>query len=306
MSLDRATPLVSDRAPRRPDNLRGLLLMALAFFVFAAADTQAKFLTGWFHPMQIVWTRQLGLLTGVLVLLILKGPSILKTRHPGLQVLRGMLAVISATAFIYALRYVPLADAVAVTFVAPFMVTIMGALLLGEKVGLRRWSAVTIGFIGTLIVIRPGLGVVHPAVFLVLAAATAFALRQILSRVLAASDRTATTVTYTSIASVLLLSAPLPFFWKAPEAGWELALLVGMAVCAALGELLVIRALEIAQAIVLAPVHYSLIIWGTFYGWLVFDQLPDRWTWLGAAIIVATGLYIMVREWKLARAATRD
>jgi S-adenosylmethionine uptake transporter len=280
--------------------------MALAFFAFAAADTQAKFLTGWFHPMQIVWTRQLGLLTGVLVLLILKGPSILKTRHPGLQVLRGMLAVISATAFIYALRYVPLADAVAVSFVAPFMVTIMGALFLGEKVGLRRWSAVTIGFIGTLIVIRPGLGVVHPAVFLVLIAATAFALRQILSRVLAALDRTATTVTYTAIASVILLSAPLPFFWKAPEAGWELALLVGMAVCAALGELLVIRALEIAQAIVLAPVHYSLIIWGTFYGWLVFDQLPDRWTWLGAAIIVATGLYIMVREWKLARAATRD
>lgn len=305
MSLDRAAPLVPDRVPRRPD-IRGLLLMALAFFLFAAADTQAKFLTGWFHPMQIVWTRQLGLLTGVLVLLILKGPSILKTRHPGLQMLRGMLAVISATAFIYALRYVPLADAVAVTFVAPFMVTIMGALLLGEKVGLRRWSAVTIGFIGTLIVIRPGLGVVHPAVFLVLAAATAFALRQILSRVLAASDRTATTVTYTSIASVLLLSAPLPFFWKAPEAGWELALLVGMAVCAALGELLVIRALEITQAIVLAPVHYSLIIWGTFYGRLVFDQLPDRWTWLGAAIIVATGLYIMVREWKLARAATRD
>ena len=236
MSLDRAAPLVPDRAPRRPNNLHGLLLMALAFFVFAAADTQAKFLTGSFHPVQIVWARQLGLLTGVLVLLILKGPSILKTRYPGLQVLRGMLAVFSATAFIFALRYVPLADAVAVTFVAPFMVTIMGALFLGEKVGLRRWSAVTIGFIGTLIVIRPGLGVVHPAVFLVLAAATAFALRQILSRVLAALDRTATTVTYTALASVLLLSAPLPFFWKAPEAGWELALLVGMAACAALGE----------------------------------------------------------------------
>ncbi|MCZ6743963.1 MAG: DMT family transporter [Alphaproteobacteria bacterium] len=305
MSLDRAAPLVPDRVPRRPD-IRGLLLMALAFFLFAAADTQAKFLTGWFHPMQIVWTRQLGLLTGVLVLLILKGPSILKTRYPGLQVLRGMLAVVSATAFIFALRYVPLADAVAVSFVAPFMVTIMGALFLGEKVGLRRWSAVTIGFIGTLIVIRPGLGVIHPAVFLVRVAATAFARRPNLSRVLAAVDRTATTVTYTAIASVLLLSAPLPFFWKAPEAGWELALLIGMAACAALGELLVIRALEIAQAIVLAPVHYSLIIWGTFYGWLVFDQLPDRWTWLGAAIIVATGLYILGREWKLARHAARD
>ena len=96
MSLNRAAPLIPDRAPRRPNNLRGLLLMAAAFFVFAAADTQAKFLTEWFHPMQIVWTRQLGLLTGALVLLILNGPSILKTRRPGLQVLRGMLAVVSA------------------------------------------------------------------------------------------------------------------------------------------------------------------------------------------------------------------
>ncbi len=276
-------------------------MIALAFFAFAAADTQAKLLTASFHPMQIVWTRQIGLLAAVLVLLMMKGPSILSTRHPGLQVLRGILAVCSATAFIFALRFVPLADAVAVTFVAPFMVTIMGALLLGEKVGIHRWSAVTIGFMGTLIVIRPGLGVLHPAVFLVLAAAMAFALRQIISRVLSASDRTATTVAYTAIASVLLLSAPLPFYWRSPEAGWELALLFGMAACAALGEFLVIRALEIAQAIVLAPVHYTLIIWATFYGWLVFDQLPDRWTWLGVTIIVATGLYIMDRERKMAK-----
>ena len=272
--------------------------MALAFFAFAAADTQAKLLTASFHPMQIGWTRQIGLLAGVLVLLMVKGPSIMRTRQPGLQVLRGMLAVFSATAFIFALRYVPLADAVAVTFVAPFLVTIMGALLLGEKVGIHRWSAVTIGFIGTLIVIRPGLGVLHPAVFLVLAAAMAFALRQVISRALSASDRTATTVTYTAIASVLLLSVPLPFYWKSPETGGELALLFGMAACAALGEFLVIRALEIAQAIVLAPVHYTLIVWATFYGWLVFDQLPDRWTWLGVTIIVATGLYLMDRERK--------
>jgi len=276
-------------------------MLALGFCLFAAGDAEAKFLTGSFHPMQIVWTRQLGLLAGVLVLLMLKGPSILKTNRPGLQVLRGVLAVFSATAFIFALLYVPLADAVAVSFVAPFMVTVMGALFLGEKAGIRRWSAVTIGFVGTLVVIRPGLGVVHPAMFLVAVAATAFALRQVLSRVLAASDRTATTVAYTSIASIVLLSLPLPFIWKTPEATWEIAPFVGMAICAALGELLVIRALEVTQAIVLAPVHYSMIIWGTFYGWLVFDQLPDRWTWLGAAIIVATGLYIMHREWQLAR-----
>jgi len=302
MSLDPATPMIAEPAPRQPDNLRGLLLMTLAFFVFAAADAQAKYLSGWFPSVQIVWTRQLGLTSGMLVLLVLKGPSILRTRHPYLQVLRGTLAAVSATCFIFALRYVQLANATSVTFIAPFMVTIMGALFLGEKVGIRRWTAVAIGFVGTLIVIRPGLGVVHPAVLLVVVAAIAFALRQILSRVLAATDRTATTVAYTAIASVLLLSLPLPWAWKTPEAGWEVAILASMAVCAALGELLVIKALEISQASVIAPTHYSLIIWSTFYGWLVFGQLPDRWTWLGAAIIVATGLYIMHRERTLFRA----
>ena len=249
--------------------------------------------------------RQIGLLTGVMVLFWFYGTAILQTRRRGLQLLRGLLAVCSAAAFIFALRYVPLADAVAVSFVAPFMVTILGALLLGERVGVHRWSAVTIGFIGMLVVIRPGLGVMHPAVFLVLLAALAFALRQILSRFLAASDRTATTVAYTAIASVLLLTVPLPFFWKTPEHGWQLALLIGMAVCAAAGEFLVIRALEIAYAVVLAPVHYTLIIWATFYGWLVFDQIPDLWTWIGAAIIVATGLYIMHREHRLMQSGKR-
>ena len=280
--------------------MRGLLLMGLGFLLFSAADTQAKLLTESFHPVQIVWFRQLGLLSGVVIALIMLGPSILRTHHPTLQIARGLLAVISATCFIFAVKFVPLADAVAVSFVAPFLVTAMGALLLGERVGLRRWIAVAIGFVGTLIVIRPGMGVMHPAVLLVVVAASAFAARQVLSRRLASSDQTITTVAYTALASVLVLSFPLPLFWTTPEADLHWALLVGMAVFAALGELMIIKSLEIAQAAVLAPVHYSLIIWGTFWGWLVFDQLPDRWTWIGAAIIVATGLYIIHRERKLA------
>ena len=280
--------------------MRGLLVMGLGFLLFSAADTQAKLLTESFHPVQVVWFRQLGLLSGVVIALIMLGPSLFRTHHPVLQIARGLLAVISATCFIFAVKFVPLAEAVAVSFVAPFLVTAMGALLLGERVGLRRWFAVTIGFVGTLIVIRPGMGVMHPAVLLVVVAASAFAARQVLSRRLASSDQTITTVAYTALASVLVLSFPLPLFWTTPQAELHWALLVGMAVFAALGELMIIKSLEIAQAAVLAPVHYSLIIWGTFWGWLVFDQLPDRWTWIGAAIIVATGLYIIHRERKLA------
>jgi len=287
---------------RRPlDSGRGLLLMALGMFLFSAVDTQAKFLTETLHPIQVVWTRQLGLLAGTVALLAMNGTALFRTKHLPLQVLRGAMAATSAALFIFAVRYVPLADAVAVSFVAPFIVTLLGALFLREPVGVRRWTAVAAGFLGTVIVLRPGLGMVHPAAFLVIAAATLFALRQILSRVLADSDRTATTVAYTALVGSLLLTVPLPFVWQTPASGLELTLCVSIAAMAGVAEVLVIKALEIALAVVVAPVQYTLIIWGTIYGFLVFGQLPDLWTWVGTAIIVVTGLYMLRREQLAAR-----
>jgi S-adenosylmethionine uptake transporter len=274
--------------------------MAGGMFLFSAVDTQAKFLTDTLHPIQIVWSRQLGLLIGVFILLALRGLAVLRTQYPGLQITRGVLAASSATLFIVAVSFVPLADAVAVSFVAPFIVTVLGALVLREPVGVRRWTAVAIGFLGAMIVIRPGMGVIHPAVMLVLLAAALFALRQILSRVLSNSDRTATTVAYTALVGSLVLTVPLPFVWRSPTTTIEVALLVGIAILAALAELLVIKALEVAQAVVVAPVQYTLLIWSTIYGYLVFAQLPDLWTWVGALIIVATGFYTLHREWVVA------
>ncbi len=289
--------------PSAPDNMRALALMGLAFFIFSAVDTQAKFLTGTLHPIQVTWARQFGLFVAVLYLLARLGPSILKTQNLPLQLVRGALAGGSAVLFITGVSFVPLADAVAVTFVAPFMVTLLSALVLREPVGIRRWTAVFIGFIGTLIVIRPGMGVIHPAVFLVLAAAFFFALRQILSRALGRTDRTITTVAYTALTGTALLSLPLPFLWRTPTTWLEVALMVGIAVAAGLGEFLLIKALEIGQAAVVAPMQYSMLIWGTFYGWLVFGHLPDFWTLVGAAIIIATGLYTLQRERIAARAS---
>ena len=275
--------------------------MAAGMFLFSGVDTMGKVLTETLHPVQIVWCRQLGLLFGVMVLIALRGRVVLHSAHPRLQVGRGALAACSATLFIIGVGYVPLADAVAITFVAPFMVTVLGALILREPVGIRRWVAVTVGFIGTLIVIRPGMGVIHPAAGLLILAATAFAMRQVLSRMLAGDDRTQTTVAYTAIVSWAILTVPLPFFWQTPATGQEIALLVGMAVAAAVAETLVIMALDAAQAVVVAPVQYSLLLWGTLYGFFVFGQLPDGWTWVGAVVIVASGLYTLNRERLAAR-----
>ncbi len=281
---------------RRRNRLLGIGLMALGFFTFAAVDTMAKFMTGHFHPFQIVWTRQLGLVAVVLVMAAVRGPGFLRSRLPGIQILRGAVAAVSATLFIFGVAYVPLADAVSVTFVAPFIVTALGALILGEKVGLRRWVAVSIGFAGTLIVIRPGMGVFHPAIVLPVLAAGFFAVRQIASRTLAAADPTATTIAYTALTSVAVLTIPALLVWETPQTAEDIGLFAAMAVLAAVAEMLIIRSLELAEAVVLAPIHYSMIIWGTFYGWMIFDELPDRWTILGAAIIVGTGLYVINRE----------
>ena len=269
--------------------------MTAGMFLFSGVDTMGKFLTDTLHPVQITWSRQIGLVLGVLFLLIRLGPGLMRSAHVGLQISRGVLAAFSAVVFIYAVSFIPLADAVAISFVAPFIVTLLGALVLREYVGPRRWIAIIIGFLGTLIIIRPGLGVLHPAAFAVIAAATAFAMRQVVSRMVAGADPTRTTVAYTAIVSFALLTLPLPWVWQSPTS-FEITLLAAMAVMAALAEVFVIMALDAAEAVVVAPMQYSLMIWGTMYGFLVFGQLPDIWTWVGALIIVATGLYMLNRE----------
>ena len=278
--------------------------MGLGMFLFAAVDAGAKFLTDGLHPFQITWTRQLGLLSGALILIALHGPAILRTKHPRLQIARGFVAACSATLFIYGVSYVALADAVAISFIAPFLVTLMGALILREPVGLRRWAAVALGFAGTLIVIRPGLGVVHPAAALIVIAAFFFAIRQIISRWLSDTDRTPTTIVYTALVASAVLTLPLPFVWVTPDRD-QIMILVAMAVLAGLGEVCVIKALELAMAVVVAPMQYTLMVWGSFYGFLVFGQLPDGWTLLGAAIIIASGLYTLRREYVVSSEARR-
>ncbi len=269
--------------------------MASGMFLFSMVDTIAKFLTNDFHPIQVMWSRQTGLVIGVLILVAIKGFSIFHTNRPFLQVTRGIAAAGSGILFIFAIVYVPLADAVAVSFVAPFLVTVMGAIFLGEKVGIRRWTAISIGFLATLLIIRPGLGVVHPAAFLVVLAASLFALRQILSRALIA-DSVTTTVAFTALVSGAFLTIPLPFVWQSPQWGLDLVLLSALAILAAIAEICVIKALSMAEAVILAPVHYTLIIWGTLYGFYIFGDFPDIWTWVGAIIITLSGIYTVYRE----------
>lgn len=284
------------RTPTRAETIRAILLMLLGFFFYGTSDMLAKALTQSMNPLQVAWLRQLGLLTGVMVLLAMKGPALLRSRHPFLQVGRGLTVVAAATSFLFALAYVPLADATAVSFFAPFMVTVMAALFLGEKIGMRRWAAVLVGFAGTMIIVRPGMSTFHPAIFAVLISAFAFACRQIISRRVAGSDPFATTIAYTALTAAAILTLPLPFIWRNPADLMQFGMMIGVAVVASCGEFSIIRALDLGEAAVLSPLQYTLMIWSTMWGFLVFAQLPDLWTWVGTGIVIASGIYSLYRE----------
>lgn len=270
--------------------------MLLGFFCYSTSDMLAKALTQSMNPLQVAWLRQLGLLAGVLMLLVVKGPHLLRSQRPWLQFARGLTVVAAATSFLTSIAYVPLADATAVTFVAPFVVTVLAVIFLGEEIGWKRWIAVCLGFAGTIIIIRPGLSAFHPAIFLSLVSATAFAIRQIISRRLSGTDPMLTTVAYTALTAALILSLPLPFIWRNPTDVWQVLMMAAIAIVASCGELSIIRALDLGEATALSPLQYTLMIWSTIWGLLVFAQLPDVWTFAGTAVIVVSGVYSIYYE----------
>lgn len=284
----------------RQSNTLGIVLAGTSFAFFALADAIAKLMADTYHPVQVAGLRQLGLLAGVLLWIAIKGTKDLRTQQPKLQIFRGLCASLSAVLFVFALRYVPLADATTIAFVAPFFVTILGSLFLNEPIGPRRWFAVGAGFTGTLIVMRPGFEGFHPAYLLVLVAALLFATRQLISRNLSTTESTVSTVAFTAGVSAVVLGIGQIFVWK-PIASEHILLFVIYGILAAVGELLVIKALEIALAVAVAPMQYTMIIWTSILGYLIFGQTPDTLTLIGTTIIIVSGLFTIWREYQLGR-----
>ncbi|MGC6536026.1 MAG: DMT family transporter [Candidatus Puniceispirillaceae bacterium] len=278
------------------NNLHGILFMLAGMSIFAIVDAMAKYLTQDYHPMQIVWTRQLGFFVGAVILIAWRGTVILQTKRRGLQILRGLFAVMSAWIFITGIAIVPLADATSVTFVAPLIVVVIGALVLREPVGWHRWSAVIIGFMGTLIILRPGFDAFNPALLFPFFAACFFAGRQIISRYLAQTETMITTICYTAIVSFIATCIPLYAVWQMPNVPSHIWLMLAMTLLSAIGEICIIWALQIGLAVAVAPMHYTILLWSTLYGYLFFNQLPDGFTVGGGLMIIATGLYALYRE----------
>jgi drug/metabolite transporter (DMT)-like permease len=288
------------RACGSSDNLeRAVLFVVLAVLVLPIINACAKYLNS-YPVIQITWARYAGhFLFMLLIFAPRSGLDLLRTTRLPLQLIRSSLHCLSAFLTFYALRFVALPTATAISFSAPLMVTALAPLVLGERVGFFRWLAVAAGFIGALVVVRPGASGQDWAIALLLFNAAISAVIQLLSRKLAQHDGAVISNTYMVLVGFALMSLPLPFVWRMPSDPLDILVFVGIGITGGVGHFLLVRAFELAPAAFVSPFTYGQIVGATLISYLVFGQLPDIWTWVGAAIIVASGLFILFRERRL-------
>ena len=293
-------PAVRAGATDRDDPTRSILLLLVAMASFCVSDVVAKSLT--LPSIQIAWLRWVGFILIMAPLLILSRGAVLRTGSLRAQVLRGLGMVVSAITFIVGLHHLPMANATATAFAAPLIVTALSIPMLGEKVGARRWAATGVGLVGVLVVVRPGTGSFDPASVFPLLSALAWAFTIVFTRVTSRTDGPMTTMAWGAVVGVVALSLMVPFDWRTPTAT-ELGWVSLMAAMSTFGQFLTILAYRGAPASLLVPFSYSQIIWSSLAGALVFATIPDLPTWIGAAIIVASGVYTAHRERVRAREA---
>ena len=289
--------LAGRTAPARADRpFRGIALILASTVFLGISDVTSKYLSATLPSIEIAWIRFL-VFALIMVPAMLPGSPLyaLQSDRRRLQVMRGVALLSSSLFFISGLRFLPIAEASATGFVAPLFVTALSIFFLGESVGVRRWLATAVGLIGVLIILRPGSSAFHPAAFFPLVSALAWACTLIMTRMLSGRAPAITTMAYSSMVGVCILSALVPLVWVAPS--WHdilFGIFIGVASTA--GQWIVVLAFRYADASVLAPFSYTQLLWVSLLGFLIFGEVPDAWTVTGAVFIVASGLYTAHRE----------
>lgn len=273
-----------------------ILTICAGMFFLSLNDAIAKWLTASYHPLQIVFLRNLIALPIVMAAAIaFAGLPALRTRHPGLHAIRGLLLVAGSVSFFMGLKFLPLAEATSLVFAAPIFITVLSVPLLGEQVGWRRWIAVMAGFAGVLIIVRPGMAAFDPASLFVVATALLYALIMLSARGISSSDGIWTLMFYVVLFPALFSATVVAQIWQ-PVTADHLLLFVALAILGTLGLTFISQAFRMAPATTVAPFDYTAIIWATLFGWMIWGELPDGWTYAGAAVIIASGIYIIMRE----------
>lgn len=281
-----------------PQPVAAILLMVFAVFSFTVLDSAAKSLAPSYPVPQIVWGRYLFSLV-FMALFLLKGGAAgqWRTARPLFQIIRALMLVGATTSIFMAVKFLPLAETYAISFISPFIVALAAALILRERVGLRRWLMIALGFAGVLIVLRPGGSALGLAALFPVMMACFWAAYQIMTRIIGSTDPPLTTLFYTALTGSVVSSLAVPFVWQPmPLAGWAGLAFIGAV--GLIGQLALIRAYALAEASLLSPFVYTQIVWAALIGYVVFGDVPDGATLVGAALVVGSGL-LLIRQPRL-------
>ena len=275
----------------------GIVLMGVGIACLSANDAIAKILVADYSPLQILFLRNvIALPFAILLTVKMGGLGALRSHRPAAHVLRGVLWITATVLFFTSFIHLELAEATALIFVAPLFITAMSAAFLKEHVGWRRWLAVLAGFIGALVAIRPGTAAFQPVSLLPLSAAFIYALLMLGARWVDARESVWTMLLYLCGTAAILSALVVPLVWQPVRLG-DLWLFAAIALFGTAGMMMT-QAFRLAPATVVAPLDYTALIWATAFGWLIWNEVPDGATLLGAALIIASGLYIIWRERK--------
>jgi len=281
--------------------MKAIIFSLLGWMFLPVMDGFAKYLSDDLPILQITWARYFFTVAFVFpIMFFFYKKQLVWSDKPKLQIFRGLILLSANICFFYAISVISLAKALTLAFIAPLIVTAFSPILLGEKVGFRRWTAVAVGFIGSLIVIRPGFLEFNLASMAALATGFFYGFYLIITRKLSTSDNPLLTLLITGMVGALLVSLIIPFYWVKPSLN-QWSLMAGIGVFACIGHLFLILSLKYADASKLAPLGYTEILPNVIIGYYFFNELPDNWTYLGLFIIVLSGLYISRREYHLSR-----
>lgn len=276
--------------------LQGVLYTFGAIFLFAGSDALSKYLVDFYAVVMVIWIRYVvhsGLM--LTVMLPHSGLAVFKTRRPGLQLLRGLCMVGTNMLFITALHYIPLAEGTAIIYLTPLIVTAVSVPLLGERITALQWFAVLLGFVGVLIILRPGGALFTPVSLLAVGAAVTFSFYQLITRELNATDSSATTNLLSGLVGSAVLGCIAPFYWHEPSVHHAFLLLL-LGASALISHLLLTEAYRYAKPSTLAPFTYGQLVFAGLIGYLGFGNVPDLFGFAGIAIICASGLLVMWRH----------
>ena len=274
-----------------------VLLMIGAMFMFTLMDAVAKVLTQEIGVWPTLWTRYLGQAVLVFLIVLPRLGKIVKTSFPLLQLARSVFLMCATMCFFWGISNIGLAEATAIMDISPVLITLGAVLFLGERIGIRRVFGIIGALIGAMIVIRPGSDVFSAYALFPLGAAICYSGYNIITRFEGAREDPWTSLFYTALFGAIVFSAIVPFYWQ-PLSTFTITLMAALSVMATLAQWLLIKALSLGEASLLAPIGYIALIFATLWGFLLFGDLPDQWTVIGALVIVASGVYVWSRERK--------